>query len=60
LSRIEARGGKHFYMQENTLQGIVPELCTDVKGAFNGRKVDLQTGGIGLYRLLMLIKCAKY
>jgi PAS domain S-box-containing protein len=45
LSRIEARAGKDFHMQENTLQGVVQELCTDVKGAFSGRKVDLQTQG---------------
>jgi signal transduction histidine kinase len=30
LSQIEARAGKYFHMQENTLQGIVQELCTDV------------------------------
>ncbi len=45
LSRIEARAGKDFHMQDNTLQEIVNESCTEFEGAFNGRKVDLQSSG---------------
>jgi PAS domain S-box-containing protein len=42
LSRIEARAGKDFYMEYNTLQEIVEESCIEVGGAFSGRKVNLQ------------------
>jgi PAS domain S-box-containing protein len=42
LSRIEARAGKDFYMEYNTLQEIVEESCIEVEGAFSGRKVNLQ------------------
>ena len=42
LSRIEARAGKDFHMEDNTLQEIVEESCIEVEGAFSGQKVHLQ------------------
>jgi PAS domain S-box-containing protein len=42
LSRIEARAGKDFYMVSNSLKDIVNESCTEIEGAFKGRKVDIQ------------------
>ena len=42
LSRIEARAGKDFYMVSNSLKDIVQESCTEIEGAFKGRKVDIQ------------------
>ncbi|MFT7009411.1 MAG: PAS domain S-box-containing protein [Colwellia sp.] len=43
LSRIEARAGKDFYMMSNSLKDIVNESCTEIEGAFKGRKVDIQS-----------------
>jgi PAS domain S-box-containing protein len=43
LSRIEARAGKDFYMVSNSLKDIVKESCTEIEGAFKGRKVDIQS-----------------
>ncbi len=45
LSRIEARAGKDFHMEDNTLQDIVKESCVEVEGAFSGRKVNVQIMG---------------
>ena len=42
LSRIEARRGKDFYMESNSIERIVKESCKEVEGAFKGRKVDIQ------------------
>lgn len=42
LSRIEARAGKDFYMESNSIEHIVKESCGEVEGAFKGRKVDIQ------------------
>ena len=42
LSRIEARAGKDFYMENNSIEHIVKESCNEVEGAFKGRKVDVQ------------------
>ena len=43
LSRIEARAGKDFYMVSNSLKDIVKESCTEIEGAFKGRKVNIQS-----------------
>jgi PAS domain S-box-containing protein len=42
LSRIEARAGKDFYMENSSIEHIVKESCNEVEGAFKGRKVDVQ------------------
>ncbi|WP_413283027.1 ATP-binding protein [Vibrio sp. MA40-2] len=43
LARIEAKAGKDFNMKNQSIEKVVRESCIDVEGAFNGRKVDIQT-----------------
>lgn len=43
LSRIEARAGKDFHMDNHSLKKLLEQLCVDVEAAFKGRKVDIQS-----------------
>jgi len=45
LSRIEARAGKDFYMNNHSLKELVKQSCIEAEGAFKGRKVDIQSSG---------------
>ncbi|WP_026843752.1 PAS domain-containing protein [Brumicola pallidula] len=45
LSRIEARAGKDFYMVKQSLQDLLIQSCAEAEGAFNGRKVEVQSLG---------------
>jgi PAS domain S-box-containing protein len=46
LSRIEARAGKDFYMDNHSLEELIKQSCDEVEGAFKGRKVNIQSTGI--------------
>jgi PAS domain S-box-containing protein len=43
LSRIEARAGKDFYMVKQSLQALLMQSCAEAEGAFNGRKIEVQS-----------------
>ena len=45
LSRIEARAGKDFYMDNHSLKELVEQSCVEAKGAFKGRKVEVKSTG---------------
>lgn len=43
LSRMEARAGKDFYMEKDSLKDIIKQSCFEAEGAFTGRKVEDQS-----------------
>nr|WP_297349070.1 PAS domain-containing protein [uncultured Glaciecola sp.] len=43
LSRIEARAGKSFHMVQQSLKELLNESCAEAEGAFNGRKIEVQS-----------------
>jgi PAS domain S-box-containing protein len=45
LSRIEARAGKDFYMDNHSLKELVEQSCVEAEGAFKGRKIEVKSTG---------------